>query len=147
MGFGSTLTYTHRTFPLGPLYDAAEAIIKPATPFGRLPFIDAWKDPATMRSTLEAGGFAPSNVSIESSDVWYWGTDLKDLCGALTENMLGFIGEDWTAEEKGRLEEAIMEVMLGSEGMKVVENLDAEGEEWKGRVGLRLGVWIGVARK
>jgi hypothetical protein len=61
--------------------------------------------------------------------------------------MLGFVGEDWTAEEKGRLEEAMMEVMLGFEGMKVVRSLDAEGEEWKGRVGLRLSVWIGVARK
>jgi hypothetical protein len=52
--------------------------------------------------------------------------------------MLGFVGEDWTAEEKGRLEEAMMEVVLGFEGMKVVKSLDAEGEEWKGRVGFRL---------
>ena len=35
----------------------------------------------------------------------------------------------------------------GFEGMKVVKSLDAEGEEWKGRVGLELSVWIGVARK
>jgi hypothetical protein len=80
--------------PLGPLFDAVEAIIKPATPFQRPTFLDPWKNPATLRSTLEAGGFAPSNVSIESSDVWLWGTDLKDLCGALMENMLGFVGED-----------------------------------------------------
>jgi hypothetical protein len=61
--------------------------------------------------------------------------------------MLGFVGEDWTAEEKGRLEEAMMEVVLGFEGMKVIKNLDAEGEEWKGRVGFRLSAWIGVAWK
>ena len=61
--------------------------------------------------------------------------------------MLGFVGEDWTTEEKGRLEEVMMEAVLGFEGMKVVKSLDAEGEEWKGRVGLRLSVWIGVARK
>ena len=61
--------------------------------------------------------------------------------------MLGFVGEDWTAEEKGRLEEAIMEVILGFDGMKVVKSLDAEGEEWRGRVGFKLSVWIGIARK
>jgi hypothetical protein len=61
--------------------------------------------------------------------------------------MLGFVGEDWTTEEKRRLEEAIMEVILGFDGMKVVKSLDAEGEEWRGRVGFRLSAWIGVARK
>ena len=60
---------------------------------------------------------------------------------------MGFVGEDWTTEEKRRLEEAIMEVILGFDGMKVVKSLDAEGEEWRGRVGFRLSAWIGVARK
>jgi hypothetical protein len=61
--------------------------------------------------------------------------------------MLGFVGEDWTAEEKGSLEEAMVEAVLDFEGMKVVKSLDAEGKEWKGRVGLRLSAWIGVVRK
>jgi hypothetical protein len=58
--------------------------------------------------------------------------------------MLGFVGKDWTAEETGRLEEAMMEVVLGFEGMKVVKSLDAEGEEWKGR-GSALGLVLGLA--
>jgi hypothetical protein len=87
---------------------------------------------------------------MHSREVWFWGTDLSDLSGALVENMLGFVGDDWSEAEKGRLDGpggAMMEVLNGSVGAKLVQKLDGEGEEWKGRVGVKCTAWIAVARK
>ena len=143
---GGTAVFTcARALPITRLYDAAEEIVRPAKPFNRPTVVETWKDPALLESTLREGKF--EDVEMHSTEVWFWGTDLKDLCKALTENMLTFVGNDWTEDEKARLDGAMMEALLGFEGMKLIKSLDSEGEEWKGRMGVKCSAWIAVARK
>jgi ubiquinone/menaquinone biosynthesis C-methylase UbiE len=145
---GTGVVTCWKTVPFNALNDAAEEIVRPAKPFTRPAFLDRWRDPATLENTLRDAGFA--DVEMHSREVWFWGTDLSDLSGALVENMLGFVGDDWSEAEKGRLDGpggAMMEVLNGSVGAKLVQKLDGEGEEWKGRVGVKCTAWIAVARK
>ncbi len=134
-----------KTLPFNELWDAAEELVKPKTKFTRAEYLLKWLDPKTLESTMEQAGF--DDVEMQSKEVYLWGTDLEDLGGALSENMKGFVGDDWTEEEKGKLGGAngvMMDVLKGELGRRLVQDCDIDGQK---RMGVKAVAWIGVARK
>jgi ubiquinone/menaquinone biosynthesis C-methylase UbiE len=119
------------------LFTGIETVVQPKKQFTRPDFLLKWKDRATMEESLKAAGFA--DVEMENVKALLWGHDVDDLAGCLSENMKGFVGEDYAAEEKERCFEAA-KTFLGGEGKHLVTREN-------GKVGFKMSAWVAKAVK
>lgn len=69
----------------------------------------------------------------------FWGHDIDDLAGGLGENMKGFVGENYSKEEKERCVPCVKEY-LESEGRSLLVREDA-------KLGVRMSAWVAKAIK
>lgn len=114
------------------VFEGIEEVVEPEKRLTRPEFLVRWKDKATMEGLLKEAGFV--DVEMVNVKVLLWGYDVDDLAGCLTENMKGFIGNDYTSDEKDRCFEAAR-TYLNGKGKALILQED-------GKVGLRMSAWV-----
>lgn len=115
----------------------AEKLVRPEREFTRPDFLLKWKEKGTMEVLLGEAGF--QKVEMENVKVLFWGHDIDDLAGGLGENMKGFVGENYSKEEKERCVPCVKEY-LESEGRSLLVREDA-------KLGVRMSAWVAKAIK
>ena len=119
------------------LLHEVERILKPGSEPTQLPYLEEWSVPGKLEQTLRDGGFK----DVVESDVlaYAWWPSMEEAANRMTETLRMMVGSGWTAGEKERMEEGILNVMKGgSEHMKRSED---------GKVGFEGMSWTGLARK
>ena len=119
------------------VFDVQE-IVRPAKPLHSLPMIETWRKKETMIDTMTAGGF--SDVNMEVYPVNLTGPTLDDLVVSCAENFRGIIGDQWTSEEKEKIDAAFKEVLCSVDKAYLSINTPTcKGVKWT--------AWIATATK
>ena len=133
----AVLTCWERLSLIYDIFVGIERLIKPGTEFKRPDFLLKWQDSATMEGLLKEAGFG--DVEIGNVKVLLWGNDVDDLAASLGENMRGFIGEEYTAEEKDRCIPCAKEYLENQGKPSLIHEAD--------KVGVRMSAWVAMVRK
>ena len=115
-----------------------QRIVKPACPLQSLPTLKTWSKKETLRAVMDACGF--TTVKMEAFPVDLTGPTIEELVVSCAENFKGMIGNQWTAEEKGKIDAATMEILRSRSGQYLSVNApDCKGVRWV--------AWIATATK
>ena len=119
------------------LFDVQRAI-SPVNPLSNLPMLERWSDPNTLSSVMQAGGF--TNVKMTEVPADLTGETLHSLVKSCSENFHGMVGDQWTAKEKAKIEEAT-EKLLSEDAAQYlsVDQANCKGIRWV--------AWLATATK
>ncbi|MCJ1248963.1 hypothetical protein MMC30_006184 [Trapelia coarctata] len=119
-----------------PVFWEVQRIIRPAREVSA-PTLTEWTRREKLEGVLREGGFGEGRM--ERKEVLMGHETVEALVVGLLDLFLGLVGEEWSAEEKGRMREVTEGVLREDGGRFLVR----EG----GRMGVRMVAWIAVVRK
>ncbi|MCJ1371063.1 hypothetical protein MMC20_002278 [Loxospora ochrophaea] len=119
-----------------PIFYEVQRIVKPAKHV-ELKMFEAWQKEETLHETMIQGGFV--NVRMESKKVMFVQDNIDGLVGSLAIHLHDLVGQEWSKEEKEKIENATAEALAGQMSKTVID-LD-------GKVGLEVAAWIALAKK
>ncbi|MCJ1289468.1 hypothetical protein MMC34_001001 [Xylographa carneopallida] len=119
-----------------PVFYAVQDVVAPREPV-RMAMLERWMRRETLEETMARGGFP--DMRVEAKDVLLIHDSLPDMIDGLVNHFHGMAGEQWSGEEKWKIEAATKEVLSREHAGYVV---DVEG-----KVGMKMTAWIAVCRK
>ncbi|KAI9716074.1 MAG: hypothetical protein M1828_000485 [Chrysothrix sp. TS-e1954] len=94
------------------IFNAVQAVVKPATEVESSPVFEKWTKPETLPGTLTRAGL--KNVRLHEKPVVMAWDDEETLVKAMTLNMGALSGDSWTQDEKARIPTALKIVLAES---------------------------------
>ncbi|KAH8171263.1 methyltransferase domain-containing protein [Sarocladium implicatum] len=103
---GTAIITTWRTFDFfSTVVFPSQLAIRPNDPPLPPPPKQPWHDPAHLEKVLREAGF--TSVRVREKTVTYGAKSVEEMVAMLGEQLEFFVGERWTAEEKGGFREAV----------------------------------------
>ena len=100
-------------------------------------------------SCLQDGGFSAADIEVHEEETAIWGQEgeweawMKSYAGIIAS----MVGDALSEVEKEGLEAGLRGLWMERREEVFVRGEDVLGEEGRGRFGVRMVAWVGVARK
>lgn len=124
-----------------PLLAEIEKVIRPGKESFNMPSLEKWSRKETLEDVMKSGGFQDVQVSEFETAICRLKGEEEDFAKGMAQMITGIIGEQWTEEEKQKLQ-GEMETVIADK-----ERRDRLFIEKDGVFGLEMIAFVGVGTK